>query len=749
MSARQVEAVRGRAGAGRRRRPRRMRPETEGLEPRITPADLALGTFAVVQGLAAEAQPNEPLRLNITPEQFRFNARHSVLVKLTAEGTGPDGEPLEIGRATRSGPAGRGGLAFQRPLGPGSALIGFGAGHYTVPLAGGTAGALPGYAVELALAGDVNGDFRVDRIDLELLRLARRDPSVLTPEQYAAADIDNTGRVDLRDVRVTLFNFGAATTVRPLALTVELDRDATPNRDGQVIRTATATFDVTSQPGAVVQVTNRANGSGDGVIVGDNGRADVDLAMALGENSLLARSTDSFGQVVYATAEVTRLRTPLVVLPGYLGSMPTGVKNPNGSLNLARFLEFGLQRGFPRDQLELAPDFDIGGEPFDSNYPELIDGLVQGGYTQGVDLFLAPYDWRLDVAPTDASWDGRLSNVTAEAIASPLASFPFALGYLGDLLAEMVQADPSIGAVDLLGHSNGTIMARAYAQSLAPGGTFNGDDGQAHRLPTVNRLLLAAPPNFGASEAWNLWNNNLMGYSSGAVLNLAITGVVMAWASRTEQDPNYVLPGPDYNLRFADFFNEQTSTIEYGKIIQAYFPSLRSLLPTYDFLITTDNQLTNINDDPTTRSNLLLDLNGGSGPASNPWLANVGHAYITYGAAPADPQTGALLPTFVLDQTRIGPPGEVWPLGGNPKPVDPGQTWYQNIAGVNQGDTTVPLISLQAYFPGDPRATVQVWGNPQPNPPFPYNVTNGEVTHVGLLANPDFLAWLNGVLASG
>jgi hypothetical protein len=111
--------------------------------------------------------------------------------------------------------------------------------------------------------------------------------------------------------------------------------------------------------------------------------------------------------------------------------------------------------------------------------------------------------------------DGVLSQVTAESMLQPQPTF--ALGYLGNFLKQLVMHDPSIVTVDMLGHSNGGLMARSYIQSLAYGASFTAD-GRSYALPTVDSVMLLATPSLGSAISYPLWNNDTSSFTLSLVL---------------------------------------------------------------------------------------------------------------------------------------------------------------------------------------------------------------------------------------
>ena len=252
-------------------------------------------------------------------------------------------------------------------------------------------------------------------------------------------------------------------------------------------------FEISSRPGTTVSIVDRTIGSTPEIgTVDTSGIVQTTENLALGKNVIVVKAMNSFGQQTTASMVVDRVLTPVLILPGYLGSEPSSTNA----------LAFGFKRGFPADKLNASPI-----------YHNLATSLEARGYKLGTDLFVLPYDWRLPAAPADSSGDGILSGVTAQQITT--GKITYQVDYLGRKLAQIVKDHPIDTQVDIVAHSNGNIVARSYVQSDAYGASFV-DAGQTMHLPTVNDFVMVAGPNLGASSAWNTWNNNLYGLTQGA-----------------------------------------------------------------------------------------------------------------------------------------------------------------------------------------------------------------------------------------
>jgi hypothetical protein len=155
---------------------------------------------------------------------------------------------------------------------------------------------------------------------------------------------------------------------------------------------------------------------------------------------------------------------PLLFVHGFAGSLAT-----EGQLG------FWLShRGLHPDLLDL--------EPLQNTYDDLIQSLVNVGYRLEAagglpqTLYVANWDWRVPVAPTDDTMDGTLSNVLVSSITD--LTFETGLDYLGYWLKRasddwFAQTGLRPDTVDIITHSTGGLLARSYVQSAAHAGQFD------------------------------------------------------------------------------------------------------------------------------------------------------------------------------------------------------------------------------------------------------------------------------------
>ena len=143
-------------------------------------------------------------------------------------------------------------------------------------------------------------------------------------------------------------------------------------------------------------------------------------------------------------------------------------------------------------------------DPVGNSYADLIQTLVNYGYSQtpgpGQTLFVATYDWRMPVSPLDSS--GDLVPLTSEGIANDLANQQYSSGvdYLAFWLEQAAESfneeypGVPLDSVDVIAHSMGGLVVRAYIQSTAYGGSVPWALATT-RLPKINDFVMIGTPN--------------------------------------------------------------------------------------------------------------------------------------------------------------------------------------------------------------------------------------------------------------
>ena len=671
-----------------------------------------LAVFAEQEGVGTLLTPKATLEMSIRAEDFRTSAAGSVMLRMHGR-VGAFGTPCADIKVTT--PA----AVPQTRVPGGGLLVRAVPGDYLVSCSFGWAALSRDCKVDYRLAGDVDGSYDVSRADLDLIRTAMRTPSALSREQVANADVDGNRFVDARDLELASANLGAATSIRPLRLAVGID-PATPSHRG-VVRLASGRIGAQTAAGATVVFGNTATGQSLRDIANPDGSAVVDLPLRRStRNPIDVTVRDSFGQTAHRRLVVEQRPTPVVIVPGW------GTSMPGSPFDLPGFL---MQLGYPAEKLSATGLV----------YGRLQASLAAAGYARGRDQFTVPYDWRLPIAPDDGVRDGILSGVTVESILQRQPTF--SLGYLGNFLKQLVVDDPSIVKVDMLGHSNGGLLTRAYVQSPAYGAAFE-FGGKTFTLPQVDSAVLLATPSLGSAISFPFWNNESSSFAvSLLVADINLVNLVIAPVYRDVVERGKVVTGPTAAIDRVSITDPVTREPDPRVFLQRYLASLRDLLPTYDFLEGPDGTRTNIND-TSAANRFLLDLNARSAPGVNPWTAVVRRATATFGVFPVGWFGPVSTETYNKVVVADGKSGSIWPFQLARPITPPAGTVYHAKRSLNAGDDMVPLVSLLATYANDPRIMVRGWANGMQPPGSGWISTKGSVRHAAVVSNADVVAFM-------
>ena len=403
-----------------------------------------------------------------------------------------------------------------------------------------------------------------------------------------------------------------------------------------------------------------------------------------------------------AAANVTFSLTdkiPVLVIPGVVGTYAQDASNDQFWLT---------HRGVGPAALAL--------DPLTRSYDDLMKTLTNVGYEVGKDLFPVKYDWRLPPGPIDGVTDGQVSGLTAAAISD--TNYRYAVDYFGEVLKQAAErwavdhpADPPLQEVDVIAHSTGGLVARTYIQSGAYGASY----ASGRSLPKIRNLILAGVPNRGASKAWNPLHDN---WGTDNAFRMVLSKILdRAWKKIAT---GLVIQGPDYSIPGGGTCPSSPETC----FIEAYVPTARALLATYDFLDDGSGISTNVNADPAFRNALLLDLNGGADANAFAAQASVTVMYATGSETPTTvvqmtgPSSGLCVAGLSFDASC--PIAEFDAFGT--RAAGTGETYFVDVRPANGGDGTVPIVSSASPFMGDGRVTLR---------PF------GTIEHAGILANAE------------
>lgn len=403
--------------------------------------------------------------------------------------------------------------------------------------------------------------------------------------------------------------------------------------------------------------------------------------------------------------------------------------------------QFWTHRGYPASQLRLGVTYD-----------RLINSLSAGpGRVIG-----ASYDWRMPAAPpqgiSDGVIDGLLSHWNDPGSAT---TFEYTVDYLRYWLIQAVAESPSAATVNVVAHSTGASVVRAYMQSDAYGATVLDPAGRPVKLPTIGKLVMAAPPQQGAPFLWNLWNGDFSSFRDAARGADIFQGYSRAYKFVIAGG---TITGPAGNITRSDL--KGRGLTRQVSFLRLYNPLLRLVLPTTAFLFPAGRRTDPVTiNDSADRNETLLDLNATTTPGSNPWARLAQTTIATYPMhVLAQPTTADSKPvqTNVLDQTQQGTGGQILPFtafdNAKPKPIatKPGQTWYSEIYRPDAGDGAFTTVTMQELFftktgQPDPGIQIQQWGNgasPTQSGKDSWVSATGDLSHNLFIENPVIIDWI-------
>ncbi|NIV39090.1 MAG: hypothetical protein GWN58_59645, partial [Anaerolineae bacterium] len=359
-------------------------------------------------------------------------------------------------------------------------------------------------------------------------------------------------------------------------------------------------------------------------------------------------------------------------------------------------------------------------DPLAHAYDDIIVTLKNAGYVEGQDLFIGAYDWRVPPGPVDGAYDGVIRGISGLSITDD--RYEYGVDYLGynlKLAAERWRQDHDgeiLDSVDIISHSTGGLVARAYIQSTAYGGHFPASDGEGVPLPRVRNLIMVAVPNRGAALPWQAMHNNFIRDTASKVVMSKI--LANSWF---KVQRNQTINGPPAPITPQSVANPATGRLDPVRFINLYCPTFRSLLATYPFLVDLNGNLVTVNNRPEVRNDLVLDLNNGldlpdrpDGADPNLFANGVDHTAVFFASREAT--------AHQMQEMNSAASNVVFPMDAVfEQDVAEGTTWYQDIV-AELGDGTVPSQSAAGQFEGDGRIEV-------------IRVAEGNTTHTGLMSN--------------
>ncbi len=325
----------------------------------------------------------------------------------------------------------------------------------------------------------------------------------------------------------------------------------------------------TVAPGLTLQLStpsafeNLSGGRGDDVLTGN-----------AGNNVIIGGPGSDVLTGGGGTDKIVDIDRPLVLLPGIGASYPID--------DITVVNAWFDHRGVLPEQLEI--------DPLAKVYADMIQTLKNVGYVEGETLFLAPWDFRLSVAPrpTDATYDGHIDGLSAENLTD--GTYQYAVDYFGHAMDRAVNAWKSEYGVapvdiDVLTHSTGGLIARSYIQSDA----YNTALPDGDLLPKVHDLVQAGVPERGSTSVWNAMHNN---WVDDLTMRFFSKIVERAWNDMLAGTP---ITGADYDITLTSPSVLTNGVPDPVKFVRLYANTLYDLLPTFDF-IQAGNQLVDSND---------------------------------------------------------------------------------------------------------------------------------------------------------
>ncbi len=297
------------------------------------------------------------------------------------------------------------------------------------------------------------------------------------------------------------------------------------------------------------------------------------------------------------------IHRPVLIVPGIVGTLAKNVSTGDN------YMDWLLHRGIHPDKIE--------SDPLTRVYDDLFQTLDNVGYTPNEDLFVVTYDWRVLPGPKDGVIDGRISGLTAEGLVD--AEFTYGADYLGYFLDQAAQRweanhpGETLDSVDIIAHSTGGLVTRAYIQSDAYGGPYQRDNQESRNLPLIHDFYSMGVPHRGAPKAWNPLHNNV---KTDVAFRAVVSKIINAALLKIQNGE--VILGPSGLANGEDAITlakleEMEGNLE-TNFIRTYVPTTKALLATYDFLTDVNGNPVDINSDlqfADLRNSLALDLNAG------------------------------------------------------------------------------------------------------------------------------------------
>jgi hypothetical protein len=274
---------------------RKIRSGFETLEERRLLASAPL-PFAIFSGFIAIPNQKASIAMSVGPGSFHIPSKQ-VLLELVVENDSLDAySPGPIQIASKTG-AKLVAATTGRTVGgvrESTALVRVSTGSLTVKVSA-LAGSIGNFGLNVFLAGDVNGDFRVSQQDVNTIKSLIGKRSV-SPGLLASADLNEDGKITQADVNLAQANLNASTPVRPLYLSTSVARQFDPTGTGLVSQPNIVITGVT-EPRVVVSLYDINHPTAVTHVTADTtGHFQVPFTVGVGFTFVQATASDAFGQ---------------------------------------------------------------------------------------------------------------------------------------------------------------------------------------------------------------------------------------------------------------------------------------------------------------------------------------------------------------------------------------------------------------------------------------------------------------------
>lgn len=282
------------------------------LERRDVPASSTGNTFAILPGDITSAGQSAVIKVNVSKDLFTLPKGRAILGVAVAPTTGTTVNPkivnvtnqnnqkVEASTSPKANPRQITTAVQTSSTKPSLFNIKLSrntpSSSYNVSVAdqnNGSGNFLSGFY----LAGDANGDLKVDRKDVTTIKSLIGASSTSTNYDFNA-DSNRDGTIDNSDVRVARQNVGVAVKVQPV-ITARLDPASDSGSADRITDVRDATFQGIATPGATITYAEVSNKIAPVSTTADaSGNYSIVIALADGINTFQVTSQDGFGQTI-------------------------------------------------------------------------------------------------------------------------------------------------------------------------------------------------------------------------------------------------------------------------------------------------------------------------------------------------------------------------------------------------------------------------------------------------------------------